>query len=50
LAKAHYPKMDLDLLNSGIPKSGEDGAPVNEAVIWQNMLGYDQLYVPLALS
>jgi hypothetical protein len=43
LAKAHYPKMDLDLLTSGIPESGEDGAPVNEAAIQQNVLGYDQL-------
>jgi hypothetical protein len=39
LAKAHYPEMDLDLLTSGIPESGEDGAPVDEAAIWQGMLG-----------
>jgi hypothetical protein len=43
LAKAHYPEMDLDLLTSGIPESGKDGAPVNEAVIRKNVLGYDQL-------
>jgi hypothetical protein len=43
LAKAHYPEMDLDLLISGISKSGEDGALVNEAAIRQNVLGYDQL-------
>jgi hypothetical protein len=33
LAKAHYPEMDLDLIISGIPESGEDGAPVDEAAI-----------------
>jgi hypothetical protein len=33
LVKAHYPEMDLDLLTSSILKSGEDGAPVNEAAI-----------------
>jgi hypothetical protein len=43
LAKAHYPELDLDLITSGIPKSGEDGAPVDEAAIWQSVLGYDQL-------
>jgi hypothetical protein len=43
LAKAHYPEMDLDLITSGIPESGEDGAPVDEAAIWQSVLGYDQL-------
>jgi hypothetical protein len=43
LAKAHYPELDLDLVTSGIPKSGEDGAPVDEATIRQSMLGYDQL-------
>jgi hypothetical protein len=43
LAKAHYPKMDLDLLTFGIPESGEDGAPVDEAAIRQSVLGYDQL-------
>jgi hypothetical protein len=43
LVKAHYSEMDLDLLTSGIPKSGEDGAPVDEATIRQSMLGYDQL-------
>jgi hypothetical protein len=35
--------MDLDLITSGIPESGEDGAPVDEAAIRQSMLGYDQL-------
>jgi hypothetical protein len=24
LAKAHYPELDLDLITSGIPESGED--------------------------
>jgi hypothetical protein len=43
LAKAHYPELDLDLITSGIPESGEDGAPMDEAAIWQSMLGYDQL-------
>jgi hypothetical protein len=43
LAKAHYPELDLDLITSGIPKSGEDGAPMDEAAIWQSVLGYDQL-------
>jgi hypothetical protein len=43
LAKAHYPELDLDLIASGIPESGEDGAPVDEAAIRQNVLGYDQL-------
>jgi hypothetical protein len=43
LAKAHYPELDLDLITSGIPKSGEDGAPVDEAAIRQSVLGYDQL-------
>jgi hypothetical protein len=43
LAKAHYPELDLDLITSGIPKSGEDGAPVDKAAIWQIVLGYDQL-------
>jgi hypothetical protein len=33
LAKAHYPELDLDLITSGIPESGEDEAPVNEAAI-----------------
>jgi hypothetical protein len=35
--------MDLDLLTSGILESSEDGAPVNEAAIRQNVLGYDQV-------
>jgi hypothetical protein len=43
LVKAHYPEMDLDLLTFGIPESGEDGVPVDEAAIQQSMLGYDQL-------
>jgi hypothetical protein len=43
LAKAHYPELDLDLITAGIPKSGEDGAPVDEAAIRQSVLGYDQL-------
>jgi hypothetical protein len=43
LAKAHYPELDLDLITSGIPESGEDGAPVYEAAIRQIVLGYDQL-------
>jgi hypothetical protein len=42
LAKAHYPELDLDLITSGIPESGEDGAPVDEAAIRQSVLGYDQ--------
>jgi hypothetical protein len=33
LAKAHYPELDLDLITSSIPESGEDGAPVDEAAI-----------------
>jgi hypothetical protein len=43
LAKAHYPELDLDLVSSGIPESGEDGAPVDETAIRQSVLGYDQL-------
>jgi hypothetical protein len=43
LAKAHYPELDLDLVTSDILESGEDGAPVDEAAIRQNVLGYDQL-------
>jgi hypothetical protein len=43
LAKAHYPELDLDLITSGIPERGEDGAPVDEAAIRQSVLGYDQL-------
>jgi hypothetical protein len=35
--------MDLNLITSGIPEIGEDGAPVDEAAIWQSVLGYDQL-------
>jgi hypothetical protein len=41
LAKDHYPEMDLDLITFGIPESGEDGAPVDEAAIRQSVLGYD---------
>jgi hypothetical protein len=41
LAKAHFPELDLDLITSGIPESGEDGAPVEEAAIRQSVLGYD---------
>jgi hypothetical protein len=41
LAKAHYLEMDLDLLTFGIPESGEDGTPVDEAAIWQSVLGHD---------
>jgi hypothetical protein len=33
LAKAHYPELDLDLITSGFPESGEDRAPVDEAAI-----------------
>jgi hypothetical protein len=43
LAKAHYPELDLDLVTSGIPESGEYGAPMDEAAIRQSVLGYDQL-------
>jgi hypothetical protein len=43
LAKAHYPELDLDLITFSIPESNEDGTPVDEATIWQSMLGYDQL-------
>jgi hypothetical protein len=39
LAKAHYPELDLDLITSGILGNGKDGAPVDEATIWQSMLG-----------
>jgi hypothetical protein len=41
LAKAHYPELYLDLITSGIPEGGEDRAPVDEATIRQNVLGYD---------
>jgi hypothetical protein len=44
LAKAHYPELDLDLITSGIPESGEDGASVDKSAIRQSVLGYDQLY------
>jgi hypothetical protein len=43
LSKAHYPELDLDLITFGIPESGDDGAPVDEAAIRQSVLGYDQL-------
>jgi hypothetical protein len=42
-AKAHYPKLGLDLITFGIPESSEDEAPVDEAAIRQSMLGYNQL-------
>jgi hypothetical protein len=43
MEKAHYAELDLDLITSGIPESGEDRAPVDEATIRQSVLGYDQL-------
>jgi hypothetical protein len=43
LAKAHYPELDLDLITSDIPESGEDRALVDEATIRQSVLGYYQL-------
>jgi hypothetical protein len=43
LAKAHFPELDLDLITSGIPESGEDRALVDKAAIRQSLLGYDQL-------
>jgi hypothetical protein len=43
LAKAHYPELDLDLITSGIPEGGEDGAPMDEAAIRQSVLGYDEV-------
>jgi hypothetical protein len=43
LAKAHYPELDLDLITSGIPEAGEGGAPVDETVVWQSVLGNAQL-------
>jgi hypothetical protein len=43
LAKAHCPKLDLDLITSGIRESNEDGTSVDEAAIQQSVLGYDQL-------
>jgi hypothetical protein len=33
LAKAHFPELDLDLITSGIPESGEDRALVDKAAI-----------------
>jgi hypothetical protein len=33
LAKAHYPKLDLDLVASSIPESNNDGTPMDEAAI-----------------
>jgi hypothetical protein len=44
LAKAHYPKLDLDLITSSIPESGEDGAQVDEAAIRQSVLVYYEAY------
>jgi hypothetical protein len=43
LTKAHCPELSLDLVTSGMPKAYDDGAPVDEAAIWQSMLGYDHL-------
>jgi hypothetical protein len=43
LSKAHYPEQDLDLVTSGIPESNDDRTPMDEAAIWQSVLGYDQL-------
>jgi hypothetical protein len=43
LAKAHYPKLDLDLITSDIPERSEDGTPMDEATIRHSVLGYDQL-------
>jgi hypothetical protein len=43
LAKAHYPKLSLDLVTSGMPESDDDGTLVDEAAIQQSVLGYDQL-------
>jgi hypothetical protein len=43
LAKAHYPKLSLDLVTSGIPESNGNGTPVDEVAIRQSVLGYDQL-------
>jgi hypothetical protein len=43
LAKARYPEIDLDLVTSGIPESNDDRTLVDEAAIWQSVLGYDQL-------
>jgi hypothetical protein len=49
LAKAHYPELRLDLVTSGIPKSDDDGTPVDEDAIRQSVLGTIS-YVPWALS
>jgi hypothetical protein len=43
LAKAHYPKLDLDLVTSSIPESSDDEMPVDKTAIRQSVLGYDQL-------
>jgi hypothetical protein len=43
LAKAHYPELDLDLTTSGILENNKDGTPVDEAIVQQSVLGYDQL-------
>jgi hypothetical protein len=43
LVKAHYPELDLDLITFGILEAGEGGAPVDETVVQQSVLGYDQL-------
>jgi hypothetical protein len=42
LVKAHYPKLDLDLIASGILESNNNGTLVDEATIQQSVLGYDQ--------
>jgi hypothetical protein len=43
LYKAHYPKMNLDIITSGFLEVNEDGTPVDEAVIRLSVLGYDHL-------
>jgi hypothetical protein len=46
LAKAHYPELDLDLITFAIPKSGEDGAPVEHAGIRSDVcLGYSAEHI-----
>jgi hypothetical protein len=43
LAKAHNPKLNLDIITSGFPEVNEDGTPVNEVVIRLSVLGYNHL-------
>jgi hypothetical protein len=43
VAKAHYPELDLDIITSEFPKVNVDGTPVDEAAIWQAVLGYDHM-------